>query len=66
MKHGMRYRNYESEFEAFLRELKQQRPEIEQRQREGRLLLWDKGFIPPEDVRRTMVHEVKPKPYAYG
>lgn len=60
------YRNYESEFETFLRELKQQRPEIEERQREGRLLLWDKGFIPPHEVRRAMTHEVKPKPYEYG
>lgn len=65
MRRSTRYRNYESEFEAFLRELKQQRPELEERQREGRLLLWDKGPIPPREVRRAAIPEVKMKPYEY-
>lgn len=65
MKRRTRYRNYESEFETFLRELKEKQPGIEERQREGRLLLWDKGFLAPQEVRRAMTHDVKLKPYVY-
>lgn len=59
------YRNYESEFTCFLKELKQQHPEIEEGQREGRLLLWEKGPILPQAVRRATMPEVKMKPYEY-
>lgn len=37
---------YQSEFTRFIEEFKHQHREIEQRQREGRALLWDK----PQDA----------------
>lgn len=65
MKHAGHYENYVSEFEIFLNELKQQRPEIDQQQREGRLLLWELGPLKLEEVRRAAASEVKLKPYVY-
>jgi hypothetical protein len=59
------YRNYESEISAFLRELKQEHPEIEQHQREGRRLLWEKPPLSPDELKREMNPEVKLKPYIY-
>lgn len=61
----MHYDNYESDFERFLREWKEQRPEIEEKQREGRLLLWDKRPLTPEEVKRASASDVKLKPYVY-
>lgn len=61
----MHYQNYESEFATFLREWKEQRPEVEERQREGRLLFWDKRPLTPEEVKRASASEVKFKPYVY-
>jgi len=65
MKRGTRIRDYESEFEAFLKQWKEQRPDVEERQREGRLLWWDKGPLAPHEVRRATTPDVKWKPYAY-
>lgn len=59
------YRQYESEISGFLRELKQQHPEIEQGQREGRRLLWDKAPLSADEVRRATASDVKLKPYVY-
>lgn len=61
----MHYDNYESDFERFLREWKEQRPEIEEKQREGRLLFWDKRPQTPEEVKRASASDVKLKPYVY-
>lgn len=65
MRRHICFRNYESEFTGFLKELKQQHPEIEEGQREGRLLLWEKGPILPQEVRRAATSDVKMKPYEY-
>jgi len=43
--------NYESELSVFLRGLKQEHPDLEQKQREGRALWWDRASD-PEDVAR--------------
>ncbi len=37
---------YESDFTRFLRELKRQRPQLEEEQRKGRAIWWDK----PQDL----------------
>jgi hypothetical protein len=42
---------YESELTGFLRTLKKQHPEIDEQQREGRALWWDRKSD-PEDVDR--------------
>ncbi|HJV79523.1 DUF3460 family protein [Noviherbaspirillum sp.] len=62
MKH---YRNYESEFSTFLRDLKQDQPEIDKGQRDGRKLLWDKPPISPDELQLAMHSEVKMQPYIY-
>jgi hypothetical protein len=66
MRHAGRIQNYRSEFEIFLDEFKQQHPDVEDQQRAGRLLLWDKGPVTPEQIRRASASEVKLKPYVYG
>jgi len=55
---------YESEITRFLRELKEKRPEIEQRQREGRAIWWDKE-LDPEQLRRWQESRIPQPPYVY-
>ncbi len=43
---------YKSEITQFLQQLKQERPLLEQRQREGRALLWDR----PQDLETMQRH----------
>ena len=56
---------YESEFTKFLKELKQQRPELERSQREGRARLWDKTPIDLDDQQRALQAKVPQAPYVY-
>ncbi|MBL8339121.1 MAG: DUF3460 family protein [Rhodoferax sp.] len=56
--------DYDSEITQFLTQLKQQKPGLEERQRQGRELLWDK------QVDRTVwrdyrAAQVPQKPYVY-
>ena len=56
--------DYDSEITQFLTQLKQQKPGLEERQRQGRELLWDK------QVDRTVwrdyrASQVPQKPYVY-
>ncbi|HJV84372.1 MAG TPA: DUF3460 family protein [Noviherbaspirillum sp.] len=62
MKH---FQNYESEFTEFLRDLKQEHPDIDKHQRDGRKLLWDKPPVPPDELKLAINSEVKLKPYVY-
>lgn len=43
--------HYESDTTLFLKELKKQNPHLEQKQQEGRYLLWDKGNCFEENKR---------------
>lgn len=55
---------YESEITRFLRELKSTRPQIEQDQRRGRAIWWDK----PQDLQKMRDDQksrVPQKPYVY-
>ncbi len=56
---------YESEFTKFLKELKQEHPQLEARQREGRARLWDKTPINLDEQRRTLAAKVPQAPYVY-
>ena len=56
--------NYESDITRFLRELKQQKPEIERGQREGRAIWWDKQ-LDADQLQRWKESEVKRSGYAY-
>ena len=57
-------KNYESEITQFLRQYKQQHPDVEQRQREGRARLWDKN-LDPELQEQFKAGRVQQKPYVY-
>lgn len=55
---------YESDITRFLRELKQQKPEIERKQREGRALLWDQQ-LDFDELARWKQANVPQQPYVY-
>lgn len=55
---------YESDTTKFLRELKAKRPDLEDKQREGRAMWWDK----PQDLReqaRLQASQVRQGAYVY-
>jgi hypothetical protein len=55
---------YESEFTKFIREWKQQRPQIEAQQRESRAIWWDhKQDL--ETMKRVKESRVKQQAYVY-
>jgi hypothetical protein len=56
--------DYESDTTLFIHQLKAQRPELEQQQRDGRALLWDR----PQDreaQQEFKAARVAQKPYVY-
>ncbi len=55
---------YESEITRFLRELKQTRPQLEEEQRKGRAIWWDR----PQDAEqaaRNKASRVRQQAYVY-
>lgn len=56
--------HYQSDVTQFIETLKQQRPELEAQQREGRNLLWDKR-IDPQQAAQARMAKVAQKPYVY-
>ncbi len=65
MKFTKQYQGYESDITKFIKELKQKDPELEQKQRAGRALLWDKAPIDLEERRRAQESRIKQQPYVY-
>jgi len=65
MKFSKQDTRYVSEFTKFLNEMKSQDPGIEQRQREGRSLLWDKAPIDMDATKRARESRVKQHSYVY-
>lgn len=65
MKFSNQYNQYESDFTKFLKELKQQKPDLEEKQRQGRALLWDKEPLQLEERKRTLESTVKQQAYVY-
>ena len=57
-------KSYESEITRFLKQYKEQHPDVEQRQREGRARLWDKN-LDPEWQEQFKSGRVVQKPYVY-
>ncbi|VCU70169.1 hypothetical protein PIGHUM_02236 [Pigmentiphaga humi] len=57
-------KSYESDITQFLQDLKQQRPNLEARQKQGRARLWDKN-IDLEVVDGFKAAAVPQKPYVY-
>lgn len=56
---------YQSDITQFLNQLKQQKPKLEEEQRRGRALLWDKQPIDLEERAEQQESRVEQTPYAY-
>jgi hypothetical protein len=56
---------YQSDITKFLNELKAQRPALEEEQRRGRSLLWDKQPIDLEERAHQQASRVKQTSYVY-
>ena len=65
MKLSKQYSQYESEATQFLNSLKAQNPQLEQAQRAGRALLWDKAPIDLDARQRALESRVPQQPYVY-
>ena len=65
MKLSKQHSMYESEHTKFIAELKKNNPAIEEGQREGRALLWDKAPISLSEQERTAEARVKQQAYVY-
>ncbi|NMM39087.1 MAG: DUF3460 family protein [Glaciimonas sp.] len=65
MKLTKQFQRYESEITLFLKNLKEQNPSIEQSQREGRALLWDKEPVDLNTQERNKDSLVKQQAYVY-
>lgn len=56
---------YESDLTRFIKELKQKNPKLEEQQRAGRALLWDKAPLDLESRKRAEESRVKQQAYVY-
>jgi hypothetical protein len=65
MKLSKQFPKYESEATQFINSLKKTNVKLEQSQREGRALLWDKTPIDLETQRRTEESRVEQQAYVY-
>jgi hypothetical protein len=57
---------YESDFTKFIRELKAARPHLEEEQRKGRAIWWDKKPIDVSERREQDAARVPQQPYPYA
>jgi hypothetical protein len=55
---------YQSDITQFLNELKEKRPQIEQEQRKGRAMLWDRPQDPDTEARNK-ASRVRQSAYVY-
>jgi hypothetical protein len=65
MKLSKQYSGYTSEFTQFIDGLKKKNPALEQSQRDGRALLWDKAPIDLEARQRAQDSRVAQQAYVY-
>lgn len=65
MKFSKQESNYQSEFTKFLNEMKREDPQLEQKQRAGRAIFWDKQPIDLDARKRAEESRVKQQPYVY-
>jgi len=56
---------YQSDITQFLNQLKQQHPTLEEEQRRGRALLWDKRPINLDERAQQQASRVPQTPYVY-
>ncbi|MBX9870301.1 MAG: DUF3460 family protein [Burkholderiaceae bacterium] len=65
MKLSKQFQQYQSEATQFIDGLKKNNPKLEQGQREGRALLWDKAPIDLDERKRQLEARVAQQPYVY-
>ena len=65
MKFSKQFSLYESEHTKFIKELKAKNPGMEEGQREGRALLWDKAPISLAEQDKSKESRVKQQAYVY-
>jgi hypothetical protein len=56
---------YESEHTKFIKELKEKTPGMEDRQKAGRALLWDKAPLSLDEQRRIAESRLRQQAYPY-
>ena len=56
---------YQSDITQFLNQLKQEKPQLEEQQRKGRALLWDKQPLDLDERERQQASRVKQTSYVY-
>lgn len=56
---------YQSDITQFINQLKQQEPQLEEQQRKGRALLWDKQPIDLDERERQQASRVRQTSYVY-
>lgn len=56
---------YESEITKFIKDLKEKNPKLEEQQRAGRALLWDKAPLDLDTQDRTKESRVDQQAYPY-
>ncbi|ASU39504.1 DUF3460 domain-containing protein [Herbaspirillum sp. meg3] len=59
------FKSYESEATKFIAELKEKNPKLEEQQRAGRALLWDKAPLDLDKTARDKESRVQQQPYVY-
>lgn len=65
MKFSKQDTRYVSDFTKFLTDLKQKDPTLEEKQRAGRALLWDKAPLDLDARKRAEESRVKQQAYVY-
>ena len=65
MKFSKQFDRYESDHTLFIKELKSQKPHLEEGQREGRALLWDKAPLTLAEQDKLAESRVKQQAYVY-
>ena len=60
-----KHSQYESEHTKFIKELKDKTPGMENRQQEGRSLLWDKAPLSLDEQRRVAESRIRQQAYQY-
>jgi hypothetical protein len=59
------WKPYKSDVTQFIDSLKQRDPQLEERQRQGRFLLWDKPVVDREAQQANREARVDQQPYVY-
>ena len=59
------FKNYESDHTKFIRELKENKPYLDEQQRANRGILWDKEPMDLEEFERAQQSRVKQQAYVY-